>query len=282
VSERRSTDDGPDESDPGAFDEGRYLYCVVDATGQADASVSVSGVDNETPYLLERDGIGAVVHACTDAYESTDVDTVRGWLLCHQKVVDEAGERFGTPLPFRFDTILKGNDDRVREWLVEESETLGDALDRFADQWEYRIEVVRDRDVLDDHLASADEDLAELRERRREASEGTEFLLAKQYERELRELRERHLHAETAELVDRLADVASEVQEADRSASLLDESDRGSESEERSSLTVLAPADREGDVGDILDEYAARPGVEIRFTGPWPPYSFAPELGGDG
>lgn len=49
----------------------------------------------------------------------------------------------------------------------------------------------------------------------------------------------------------------------------------------RHALTILAREDREETVGDALDEYADRPGVEIRFTGPWPPYSFAPDLAGE-
>ncbi|MFC7006986.1 hypothetical protein [Halalkalicoccus salilacus] len=27
---------------------------------------------------------------------------------------------------------------------------------------------------------------------------------------------------------------------------------------------------------------AERPAHEVRYTGPWPPYSYAPQIGGDG
>jgi hypothetical protein len=49
----------------------------------------------------------------------------------------------------------------------------------------------------------------------------------------------------------------------------------------RRTLTVLARASRESELGETLESLADQPGVEIRFTGPWPPYSFAPSFGGD-
>ncbi len=50
------------------------------------------------------------------------------------------------------------------------------------------------------------------------------------------------------------------------------------ETEEVVQVSFLAHEDREEEIGRVLDDVAAEPGVEIRFTGPWPPYSFAPEL----
>jgi hypothetical protein len=49
----------------------------------------------------------------------------------------------------------------------------------------------------------------------------------------------------------------------------------------RSAVAVLVRAEHESTVGDRLEDLASRPGVEVRFTGPWPPYSFAPSFGGE-
>ncbi len=40
-------------------------------------------------------------------------------------------------------------------------------------------------------------------------------------------------------------------------------------------LTLLAHEDNEGAIGAILEEVASTDGLEVRFTGPWPPYTFA-------
>ena len=45
-------------------------------------------------------------------------------------------------------------------------------------------------------------------------------------------------------------------------------------------LCELVEDDEEG-MGEMLDEVAAETGVEVRFTGPWPPYSFVPAIGGE-
>ncbi|MFC6717228.1 gas vesicle protein GvpL [Natrialbaceae archaeon GCM10025810] len=283
------------------FDEGRYLYCVVPA--DEDEALEKPGVDDEPVSVVTADGVGAVVHACDGIYDSADPTEIRRWLVRHQAVVDAAGERFGTPIPFQFDTILKGDDEGVRGWLHEERDTLERALEGLAGHWEYRVEV-RETDPIDgEDLLERDDRLADLRERIDAAEEGTAFLLEKQFDRRVRELRKMRRETLSDDLVGRLAEHAREVHELERSPSAslstLDSGESGSRSESESAaaeagpggaddgagtlcrLTLLAHEDREGDVGSVLDEVASEPGLEVRFTGPWPPYTFAPTLGGD-
>lgn len=282
-------------ADATSFTEGRYVYCAVDP-GAADASdvavaddtetdgaaadLSVTGVDGGDPHVVTAGGVGAVVQPCESLYDSEDLATVKRWLLQHQTVIDEVGERFGTPIPFRFDTVLKGDDDAVRSWLADRADTFEELLDRFAGRWEYRIEITWEEQALRDRAAADDDDLQDLRERRDEASEGTAFLVEKQYETRLRELVREQRSVELRALVDDLDGIADELDEVDRpSTALLDEEEPETD-EQRTMLTALVEETRESAVGDRLDEAAARAGVEIRFTGPWPPYSFVPELGG--
>ena len=166
------------------FETGRYLYCVVTIDGgmTTGEELTLTGVDDEPVYLVVEDDLGAVIHACDALYDAADPDVVRKWLLDHQATIDAAGERFGTPLPFQFDTILTGDDDRVREWLTEESATLTPHLDTLANHWEYRVEVSRDDAILDEDLAADDDRLAELVDRIESAGEGTAHLLETQYE----------------------------------------------------------------------------------------------------
>lgn len=283
MSEQPATDVPDEDADATAFAAGRYLYCAVEtsgAGGDADAAVSTSGIEGGDPYLIEHGGIGVVVQTCDSPYDSTEPDTLRQWLLRHQAVIDEAGDAFGSPLPFRFDTIIRGDDGQVREWLDAESGAIEDALETLSGAWEYRIEVVWDRDELDTRLASEDDRLAELEAEREGADEGRGFLLEKQYDQRLRECRADRLDAAMATLVRNLEHVAREVEPADRSSSLLT-SDGSGETDDSRTVSVLAPGDRETELGDRLESFAADRPVEIRFTGPWPAYSFAPALGDD-
>lgn len=276
--------------DPPTFDEGRYLYCVVLVGDDGDdGAFETEGVEGELVRLVRRGDLGAVVHDCESIYDDTDPGRIRRWLVRHQSVVDDAGERFGTPLPCRFDTILTGGDERVRSWLAREGDALRSALGSLADHWEYRVDVRRTEPVPEAALLASDEDLAALREATAAASDGASFLHEKRYERRLRELRAGRRAAVTEDLVARLDARAREVHELERSpaASLgsatADGDDRdGAVVEPICRLTLLAHEERADAIGAVLDEVAAEPGLEVRFSGPWPPYTFAPEFGGEG
>ncbi|WP_458204661.1 gas vesicle protein GvpL [Haladaptatus sp. NG-SE-30] len=254
------------------FEDGRYLYCVVDSTG--DAEFSATGIDDEPISVVTDDGVGAVVQSCDSPYDSDDLETVREWLLTHQEIVDAAGETFGTPLPFRFDTILKGDDDRVRAWLADQHDELESHLAEFAGHWEYRVGVTWDEERVRDELESEDDELADLRERIDEASEGTAFMLEKQYDNRLRDLRQARKETLANRLHDELQPLVREFEEVDSQRNVLG----SSTSEDVVQVAFLAHEERETDIGSALDDIADEPGVEVRFTGPWPPYSFAPEL----
>lgn len=263
-----------------SFPEGRYLYCVVSTEDEQDFPLSVSGIDDGEPYLLEHDDVGVVVQSCESPYESTDLETVKQWLLQHQAVIDDAAEVYGTPLPFRFDTILKGHDEQVQDWLTEASTVLGRELENLAGKWEYRIELVWDRTAFEYNVSRKDDRLSELREKRQKATEGTSFLIDKQYEKRLQELIETRQQEETETVLERLRTPASEVREVDRRTTFLDDERSTAGDQSRHSIAVLAPEEREDEIGDVLDDLASEPAVQIRFTGPWPPYSFSPALEG--
>jgi len=281
MAEREGRPPGEAESSPSAAGTERYLYCVVSVESCGDQPPTFgSGVDGGQPHLVTEGDLGAVVQPCEHQYDSGDPDTVKEWLLEHQAIVDEAGQAFGTPLPFRFDTVLEGDDDRVRGWLAEESAALGDALDDLAGLWEYRVELVWDAERLAERI-EGDDRLAEIRERREAASDGEAFLLTKEYERRRASLADARREEVVRTLEDRLDDLAVEVEPVDRSASSSITGGRSGADEERHATAVLAPTDRETAIGDALDDLASDPAIEIRFTGPWPPYSFAPTIGED-
>ncbi|MFC4438295.1 MULTISPECIES: gas vesicle protein GvpL [Natrialbaceae] len=276
--------DDPDAGERPEIDEGRYLYCIVQA--DEDVTFETDGVDGEPVSIVAVDGIGAVVHSCDEIYDSADLTEIKRWLVRHQTVVDEAGDAFGTPIPFQFDTILRGDDGGVREWLREESEMLERALTELADHWEYRVEVVETEPIGDEALLERDERLRELDEQISDSEEGAAFLLEKQYDQRVKELQRARRESLTDDLRERLADVTREVHALERSPSAAIGDVAGSEATDEGEtlcrLTLLAHENDEEAIGSLLDDVAAAPGLEVRFSGPWPPYTFAPELGGNG
>lgn len=272
------TDDADARAGDGTptFETGRYLYCAVRAADGPD-DFSTTGIDDDPAYLIDCDGVGVVVQEVEGIFDSDRIDQVRRWLLSHQGVVDEAGEAFGTPLPFRFDTILTGDDDLVREWVADNRATIGDALESLAGRWEYRIEVLWDESRVEELVVTDDDRLQELRERREEASEGTGFMLEKQYERELRKRLEARKRDVADDLHARLEPHVEAIERAGDGGAL--GASASDDDESVVQYAILAPRESEEVVGEELESIDAREEYEVRYTGPWPPYTFAPSIG---
>ena len=263
------------------FDEGRYLYCAIRTVD--DPALDVEGIEEGDVRIISQDGIGAVVQPVEAMFDSDDLTKVRRWLLSHQRVVDAAGERFDTPVPFRFDTVIKGNDEQVRGWIAEHTAELTGALDELSGCWEYRIELRWDESTVREGIAEDDEELVDLATRIDESSEGTGYLLEKQYEQRLAaQLRERRSDL-AGRLYDRVAAHAEAIETVGNNTTLLG-ADGATETDDEFEtvvqLSVLAPEGSEGPIGEILEEFLDG-GFDVRYTGPWPPYSHAPTMGGD-
>lgn len=264
---------GVESSGPGTTaGTGRYCYCLVSVPEAASTGdrLEVEGVGGGDPYLVVADGVGAVVQEQGEPFESDDEEVVAGWLVRHQSVVDRAGERYGTPLPFRFDVVLAGGDADVADWIRSRTETVTDRLEVFAGTWEYRVQLLWDGDPEPD-LRGRDDRLEELWTRRERESGGTAFLVKKQYEQRLREVRSRRRDELLAELEAAVESVAVRTTHQDQSPVVGDR-------EPLARLAVLAAEDEERRLGDCLEAVADGPTVKVRFTGPWPPYSFAPSF----
>ena len=276
--ERRRTDDGDDTITDGdtisGDDTGRYVYCVVPRDDDAAAAFDADGVAGADLSVVSVESLSAVVHDRAEPYESDAPGEVREWLYDHQAAVEAAGEAFGTPVPFRFDTVVRGDDETIRTWLSANADALTEALADLSGRWEYRVEVEWDRDALAEALADEDEELADLNERLSDASDGTAFLLEKQYERRVSKLaaeRRRRRTAELAAELERTTDQAEELGDAPQTP--LTESS----SAPTARFAVLADEDERDAVGDFLDTIADEDGASVRYTGPWPPYTFAPD-----
>ncbi len=263
------------ESRPAAespsFETGQYLYCAVSADD--DATFAAAGIEGAPVSLLTADGIGIVHHPVDSVYDSDDLAEVRQWLLSHQQVVDEAGQTFGTPLPFRFDTILTGNSETIREWVRDHRASIEEALAGLDGRWEYRVSVAWDRSALRAALLAADPELHAQAEAVDDAESGTAYLREQQLEQAMRERMAERRDRLAAELQELLAPHAVEVEQAS-SDSVLGEDDRAAAVQ----LSVLATTASEEPIGDRLATIEQRGHCEVRYTGPWPPYTFAPAI----
>ena len=264
--------------------DGRYLYCLVRLPEVDAVEFSTTGIEDEPVSVHPVGDIGAVVHSCESLYDSDDPQTIQQWLLAHQRVVDEAGETFGTPIPFQFDTVLTGGDEALSEWVESAADRLETELAALANHWEYRIEVTHHEEAREE-ITETDPELSTLRSKVEEADAGTAYLLEKQYDKQLADRLREHRRQQARAIADRIAGHVSALESlGSRQTQGVDLDVGQADHEPIARFAVLATDEGVEELGDELDEIAAEPGVEVRFTGPWPPYTFAPEIdttGGD-
>jgi hypothetical protein len=265
-----------------SFEEGRYLFCAVSIEGSDEEEFAADGIEGGSVSIVERDGIGAVVQSVGSLFDSGEMEVVKRWLLDHQRVVDEAGEAFGTPIPFRFDTIVTGEDEQVRGWIAEHDEELRTALDSLSGRWEYRIDLQWDEAQVREEVAE-DEELRALSDRIDAASEGTAHLLGKQYDRGISERVAERRSTLSDRLLDRLGEHVHALEVLERRPAVVDAAGgiEGGSGDSVVRVSLLADESREGAIGDVLEEIAAEDHLSVSYTGPWPPYTHAPAIGGE-
>ena len=255
----------------GREETGRYVYGVV----VCDRVVGLGwmGIDGHQVYTLPHRDISAVVHTCSPRpYQSPDSRVVEGWVKAHQGVLDIACRKFGTVVPAGFDTILRPGDSgaspeqAVKDWLTRDYERLQALIKKIEGKDEYGVQISYEPDMI---LRSVSEnpEVKVIRSRIASGSEGTAYLCRKKLEAVIKKDTDRLADAWFRDFYDRIKDHAEDVaiektrQLEDGRVMLLN-------------LSCLVSRRKVNRLGKELEEIDDIDGFAVRFTGPWPAYSF--------
>lgn len=250
---------------------GLYVYCVAD--GGQRARLGPIGVDDREVYSVPYRRVCAVVHDCpTQPYQSTDPKVVEGWVMAHQRVVDAAWERWGTVLPLAFDTIVKGQTDGdpqkdIRKWLDGEYESLRRRIEAVRGKAEYGVQVFWEPQVVARDIAANSEEIRKLEEETRSKPRGTVYLLRQKVESALRREMETRASACFRDLYERIKQHVCDIR-SERTRKVT--GDR----QMIMNLSCLIYQEMSSELGKELEGIDRMDGFSVRFTGPWPPYSF--------
>jgi len=251
--------------------EGLYLYCVADTS--EPTSLGRSGLGGAEVYTIPSHDLCAVVHRCpATLYQSGDPEVVKGWVLAHQKVVEVAWDRWGTILPSTFDTIFRGVDDAgpeqtIAEWLAAEYASLRGQLARVRGKAEYGVQVFWDAQLNGEYVAKRSHDLAASAAAIEAKSRGTAYLHRERLRASLR----RDLDAQADR---RSSDFQRIIREHVDDLRVERVKKGGAGRPMLLNLSCLASREQAGSLGQELERIGKETGVFVRFTGPWPPYSF--------
>jgi hypothetical protein len=246
---------------------GLYLYCIAAERPGGDAlTVSAPALNGAGVRVISQCGLLVVAHGCpAEPYQGSPGD-VRSWILAHNTVVTQVWERTGTVLPMAFDSIVTGDEERdaesvLADWIGAHPGELAATLGELDGKVELGIRVYYDAP------AGSSERVASARGR-----EYFQNQLSKRREAADRQLR---LDAEAKRIAEGLGALAQSIRVNAPNAIAQTEGDAGGR--ELLSMSLLVERPRVGEVGLFLDSVTADD-YRVRFTGPWPPYSFAGSL----
>jgi len=253
-----------------AADDGVYVYCVARST--AHWLLGPIGLDDKMAYTVPNGDLCCVVHSC-DArpYQSDNRQLAEGWVLAHQRVVDAATKAFGTVLPMSFNMIVRDGPggpatENLRTWMTERRDGFTPLLDKLAGKAEYGVQIFWDRRLVADTLVQKDPKLRKMRHEALNKPKGTAYMLQQKLAKATRAAIERRANRYVEDFYLRVRRCVEEMR-IDRPRN----TDNGARMLLRLSCLMKKGS---SDLGRALDEIQKMEGISVRFTGPWPPYSF--------
>ncbi len=262
----------PTEEETASQVKGRYVYGI--ALGKEVVRLGKIGIDDNEVYTLPYKDLCAVVHDCPpEPYQSQDDETVKGWVRVHQSVLDEAKERFGTIIPLGFDTILQPQDDTtppdqvVKDWIKEDYERLHTVMEKIRGKDEYGVQVSYEPKVARELIAEQNEEIKKIKEEMATKSPGMAYMYKQKLENVVKAEMDKLADEWFKDFYDRIKGhtddiVVEKTKKMDKDKVML------------LNLSCLMARGNVDSLGEELEKIDNMEGFSVRFTGPWPPYSF--------
>ena len=256
----------------GPQQNGRYVYGI--AEGGETVALGPIGLEGDEVYTIPYQNLSAIVHNChLEPYESKDDEVVKNWARAHQNVLDEAKKVFGTIIPLGFDTILQPKEEGttpeevVRNWLKDDYERLTSLMAKIRDKDEYSIQVSYEPAVVSKQIAEKNEEVQKIKEEMASKSPGLAYMYRQKLEQavkiEMEKLADQWFKDFYCSIKQHVDDIVVEkTKKLDKEKVML------------LNFSCLVSRDKIKDLGDELERINNMDGFAVRFTGPWPAYSF--------
>ncbi len=230
--------------------EARYLYCLTNRMEQDYGNI---GLDNNRVYSIFYKDVAAVVHDCeSKPYESKNVEKAKDWILVHNHIIETVMSNIWETIPFSFDTIIK--DERaLKDWLDSVYQKIKQEFQRLSGRLEYGIDIFLPNVVQTDFG---------------KINSGKDYLLKKRRENLALEKLAVEAALYNSEITESVKDAVKYVQK--RQPRIVPEG--FGDKIFVASFSCLANQEEVKKLGSLLDEINKK--FVVRFTGPWPPYSF--------
>ncbi|MDP3027226.1 MAG: GvpL/GvpF family gas vesicle protein [Nanoarchaeota archaeon] len=238
----------------------RYVYCISQFNGKQTGFGK--GIEGNKVYILPFEDICAVVHNCSaEPYESKDDSKAKQWIIQHNNIINKVLEEVGKVIPFRFDTIFK-EENQLLKFLKLNREKIKEKLKQLEGKKEFGIKIFYDENLRKQIAKEKTKQLGELEKE----NKGKTYFLRKKIEKEI-----------SAELQDKLKEYFTKFyKKISACGEIITE--KTQEKNGLANFSCLVPTDKVEELSRVLDEINKLEGFTVRFTGPWPPYTFTFKL----
>jgi len=252
-------------------EKARYVYCI--ASAREEVSLGEIGIEGDEVHTIPYRDICAVVHSCpAQPYQSDDQEVVKAWVMTHQKVVDAAWERWSTVLPLSFDTIIRGEAEKsaeqnVKDWLKQEYEDIKRRIEKVRGKAEYGVQVFWNPKLVAQDLTRTSPEMRNLEEEIKTKPKGLAYMYRQRLENLIKHEMETKANECFKNFYSRIRKHTDDVRvektkKAEPGLQMI------------MNLSCLVYRDGYTELGEELGKINRMRGFVVRFTGPWPPYSF--------
>jgi hypothetical protein len=253
------------------------VYCVIPQTAQSE--FGPIGLGGARVYPIVAAETAALVHDCPAAGYSGDEQVIQQWVVAHDAVVREGWRAAGVVLPMAFHTIVgpthgRSATENLVGWLHQVQAPLQAKLGELRGKAEFGVQLYWQPQQVMAGIAESSDEIARLRAEVARVGPGAAYLWRQRIRALLRREMESKAQAWSRSCLDMVGRLAARVR--------VEKVKAGADREMLLNLSVLARQEVAEDIGAELCALQAIPELEVRFTGPWPPYSFAgTDLSGD-
>lgn len=247
----------PAEAAADARGAGVYVYCIIRTP--TPLQFGAIGIGNE-PSLVRTIGYKDLAAVVSDT--PLDIhDPTRENVLAHERV-NETVMREHTVLPMSFGTVFRTPQDIV-ELLRSAHAAFSDVLVKMENKVEFGLKILWDPESVLRGIEGQDENLRRLKQEI-SSQRGSTYFARMQYGRLVDSL-----------LQERSAELVAEVFDQLRGVAIASRTNKPIGDKMILNAAFLVARDREAEFDARVKAIGARHDhVNIRYTGPWPPYNF--------
>lgn len=251
---------------------GRYIYGIAEHNGYV--CLGDIGIDGARVYTISYADFSAIVHDCQEEpYQSEDEETVKRWIMEHQRVLDLAQAKFTAVVPLGFDNIVKCKDEIenveivVQNWLKDDLPHIIEIIEKIRGKDEYVIQISCDYNNILETVMQKSEKIRTMQEGINSQSPGMAYI----YKTKLEKLKK----AELETIINSwFQDFYKKIKPYSEEIIIEKNKKTAKEIIMIINLTCLVEKANLTALGEVLEKINNREGFFVHFSGPWPAYSF--------